>query len=211
MCQIINKVKWLIILCFMFLLVFWKGMNANAEAAVNDTSIFEYEENVDGTINITDCNEQEETLIIPSEIDGKRVKAIKLNYINDRRESECQIKRLVISEGINDIMRNAFYNCKSLEQVFFPSTLKMIGNYAFEYCNNLREINFSEGLVSIGEHAFDSCYNLKNITLPNSLISIGKGAFAQCRSLSKIIIPGNLKVIQRSTFFNCISLQEVEI
>ena len=207
----ISRVKWFYIVCFMMILVCWRGMDVSAEETEIDTSAFKYEENADGTINVTDCNEKEETLVIPSEIDGKRVRAVKLNFDNDRWESECQIKRLVISEGIRDIMRNAFYNCKSLEQVFFPSTLKMIGNYAFEYCNNLREINFSEGLVSIGEHAFDSCYNLKNITLPNSLISIGKGAFAQCRSLSKIIIPGNLKVIQRSTFFNCISLQEVEI
>jgi len=211
MCQIINKVKWLIILCFMFLLVFWKGMNANAEEAVNDTSIFEYEENVDGTINITDCNEQEETLIIPSEIDGKRVKAIKFNFGVHQPATVINAKHVIISNGITNIMRYSFRECKNLESISFPGTLRAIDESAFAYCNNLREINFSEGLVSIGEYAFESCNNLKNITLPNSLTSIGQGAFLQCRSLSKIIIPGNLKVIQRSTFFNCTNLQEVEI
>ena len=211
MCQIINKVKWLIILCFMFLLVFWKGMNANAEEAVNDTSIFEYEENVDGTINITDCNEQEETLIIPSEIDGKRVKAIKLNYINDRRESECQIKRLVISEGINDIMRNAFYNCKSLEQVFFPSTLKMIGDYAFSDCVNIKFVNLPEGLIDIGKEAFHGCRSLESISFPRNLKKLGECAFFSCSSLLKITVPGSLKTISRGVFYNCSSLHEVEL
>ena len=78
-------------------------MDVSAEETEIDTSAFKYEENADGTINVTDCNEKEETLVIPSEIEGKRVRAVKLNFNNDRLESECQIKRLVISEGIQNI------------------------------------------------------------------------------------------------------------
>ena len=77
-------------------------MDVSAEETEIDISAFKYEENA-GTINITDCNEKEETLVIPSEIEGKRVRAVKLNFNNDRLESECQIKRLVISEGIQNI------------------------------------------------------------------------------------------------------------
>ena len=211
MCKRISRVKWFAVVCFTIVLVYWNGMDIRAEEAELDVSVFEYEENVDGTINIIDCDEQEETLVIPSEIDGKRVKAIKFNFGVHQPATVINAKHVIISNGITNIMRYSFRECKNLESISFPGTLRAIDESAFAYCNNLREINFSEGLVSIGEYAFESCNNLKNITLPNSLTSIGQGAFLQCRSLSKIIIPGNLKVIQRSTFFNCTNLQEVEI
>ena len=211
MCKRISRVKWFAVVYFTIVLVYWNGMDIRAEEAELDVSVFEYEENVDGTINIIDCDEQEETLVIPSEIDGKRVKAIKFNFGVHQSATVINAKHVIISNGITNIMRYSFRECKNLESISFPGTLRAIDESAFAYCNNLREINFSEGLVSIGEYAFESCNNLKNITLPNSLTSIGQGAFLQCRSLSKIIIPGNLKVIQRSTFFNCTNLQEVEI
>ncbi len=211
MCKRISRVKWFAVVYFTIVLVYWNGMDIRAEEAELDVSVFEYEENVDGTINIIDCDEQEETLVIPSEIDGKRVKAIKFNFGVHQPATVINAKHVIISNGITNIMRCSFRECKNLESISFPGTLRAIDESAFAYCNNLREINFSEGLVSIGEYAFESCNNLKNITLPNSLTSIGQGAFLQCRSLSKIIIPGNLKVIQRSTFFNCTNLQEVEI
>ncbi|MCI9211045.1 MAG: leucine-rich repeat protein [Eubacterium sp.] len=207
----ISRVKWFYIVCFMMILVCWRGMDVSAEETEIDTSAFKYEENADGTINVTDCNEKEETLVIPSEIDGKRVRAVKLNFDNDRWESECQIKRLVISEGIRDIMRNAFYNCKSLEQVVFPSTLKMIGDYAFSDCVNIKYVNLPEGLIDIGKEAFHGCRSLESISFPRNLKKLGECAFFSCSSLLKITVPGSLKTISRGVFYNCSSLHEVEL
>ena len=199
-----KKIKWLLCISFIFLAVLSSGFSVKAE------NEYEYSENDDGTITITGYTGTDETVVIPSKIDGKDVKIIKLNYDNRRRNDET-IKCLTISEGITHIMRYSFKNCKNLESVFLPSTIQTIGDWAFDECSNLKEINLPEGLTSIGENAFDDCGRLENIILPNSLTSIGKYAFSGCRGVSKITIPGNLKVVELGAFFNCYNLQEVKI
>ncbi len=206
-----NKIKYLFSICFVAVFVFCMSVGVKAEETEIDTSVFEYEENEDGTINVTRCNENEETVIIPSEIDGKKVKNIKLNRDNSRSGSFCKIKNLIISEGIINIMQYSFGRCNNLETVSLPSTIQTIGKDAFGDCKKLKSINLPEGLTSIGESAFDDCYSLENIILPNSLISLGEFAFRSCDSLSKVIVPGNLKVIEKLTFYSCDKLQEVEI
>ena len=76
-----KKIKWLfwVFLVAAFVCFIGVGVPVRAEESEIDTSVFEYEENEDGTINITKCDENEENVIIPSEIDGKKVKNIKLN------------------------------------------------------------------------------------------------------------------------------------
>ena len=64
-----NKIKYLFSICFVAVFVFCMSVGVKAEETEIDTSVFEYEENEDGTINVTRCNENEETVIIPSEID----------------------------------------------------------------------------------------------------------------------------------------------
>ncbi len=206
-----NKIKYLFSICFVAVFVFCMSVGVKAEETEIDTSLFEYEENEDGTINITWCNENEENVIIPSEIDGKKVKNIKLNYDDRRSRSSCKIKNLTISEGIISIMQYSFGRCSNLETVSLPSTIQTIGNDVFGDCNNLKTINLPEGLTSIGEYAFQCCYNLENIVLPNSLTNLGMDAFADCHSLFKISIPGNVDVIKLKTFRSCINLQEIEI
>ena len=150
-------------------------MDVSAEETEIDISAFKYEENADGTINITDCNEKEETLVIPSEIEGKRVRAVKLNFNNDRLESECQIKRLVISR------RNTKY-------------LVSIGDYAFDNCSNLKNITLPNSLTSIGKGAFVQCRFLSKIIIPGNLKVIQRSTFFNCISLQEVEIKEGLNI-----------------
>ena len=180
-----KKIRWLFGICLLPVFVFCMGANVKADESEIVTSVFEYEENEDGTINITKCDENEENIIIPSEIDGKKVKNIKLNYNNARRESECKIKYLTVSEGIINIMKNSFRGCICLETVSLPSTLQTVGSNAFEDCKKLKNINLPEGLLSIEKWAFWNCYNLENIVLPNSLTNLSECAFLSCYSCAR--------------------------
>lgn len=73
------------------------------------------------------------------------------------------------------IDKKAFYKCKKIRRVIFPSSVCYIGELAFARCN-VEEILFSEGLISIGDGAFAD-NNLLDIELPEGLEEIGSSAF----------------------------------
>ena len=199
-----NKIKWMFIVTFMFGIVSFNCTSVRAEeigvGTEIDTSVFEYRENEDGTIYISDYNGTEETVIIPSEIDGKTVMGIGVSSF-----SQCNtMKYLIISEGITDVLDNGFdgtfYSCKNLESVSLPSTLKTIGKSAFSGCIKLSEINLPEGLVSIGDYAFYECVKLNNVVLPDGLINIGCSAFCNCHSIEKLTVPDSATKITEDAF-----------
>ena len=68
--------KWLFAISLMTILVCYNNLDVMAAEAEIGTSVFKYEENEDGTITITDYNGEEESVVIPSEIDGKSVSEI---------------------------------------------------------------------------------------------------------------------------------------
>ncbi len=171
-----KKIKYLFSVCFVAVFVFCMGVSVKAEETEIDTSVFEYEENDDGTITITGYTGTDATVTIPSEIDGKSVVSIGRSAFY-----KCEtIRQLVISEGITgieDSMYGVFGSCKNLETVSLPSTLKTIGNNAFDRCYKLREINLPEGLTSIGDDAFWGCHSIEKLVIPDSVTYIGEGAF----------------------------------
>ena len=201
-----NKIKYLFSICFVAVFIFCMSVSVKAEETEIDTSVFEYEENEDGTITITGYTGTDATVTIPSEIDGKSVVSIGRSAFY-----KCEtIRQLVISEGITG-MEDAFTYCENLETVSFPNTLKSIGRGAFSDCIKLNNINLPDGLVSIGDYSFLDCIKLNNINLPDGLTSIGQGAFTGCTSLTSINIPDTVQIIKRSAFDTCTSLININI
>ena len=72
-----------------------------------------------------------------------------------------------ITEGIfsnrDDIVEviapNAFENCRRLEKVEFPKSLKSIENEAFINCLSLKEADYGKN-VTVAPDAFKGCINL---------------------------------------------------
>ena len=54
---------------------------------------------------------------------------------------------LVIPSGITEIAEYAFYNCKNLESITIPASVKVINDGGLEFCQKLTEINF-EGTMA---------------------------------------------------------------
>ena len=104
----------------------------------------------DNTISITKYNGNEENVIIPSTIDGKKVTSI------DRR---------------------AFSDVKSLKKVVIPSTVTNIGYEAFDYCINLTNVTIPDSVKGVEKYAFYNCKNLKEVTIPKSVTSLSDVAF----------------------------------
>lgn len=181
-----KKLNLLFGLCLMVLIVCGSGGNVQAYSSshVTDDGI-EYESYTDRDyITITDYKGENETLTLPSEIDGKPVESIVGDFFDTRIIKKCTIPEGVIRIG-NDI-HSYSRNPTTLESVSLPNTLKTIGDGAFAESHHLSNIILPEGLTSIGVGAFYNCSSMTKIIIPDSVISIGGGAFG-CNGHSRNI------------------------
>ena len=96
---------------------------------------------------------------------------------------------IVIRDDTVGICDSAFDNCKAIENVKIPASLRFIGERAFENCDNLESVKFLTAssldfvgirLESIGERAFANCRLLKGFSIPNDRINIAEDAFVGC-------------------------------
>ncbi len=166
-------------------------MAVQATATNNDLFIigslignYEYYILKDGTVSIIDYAGNESNLVIPDEIDGKKV---------------------------TEINQEAFYNCISLKSVTIPPGVTSIGLQAFAWCPNLTKVVLPNDLLYIGAAAFAYCKNLKDLTIPDSVSEIGNSAFIGCASLEEMTIPSGVTEMAVTTFHCCTSLKRVTI
>ena len=99
----------------------------------------------------------------------------KLKRINNDLFYNSDIKSIIISDSVENIGNDAFYNCQSLESIIISDSVKNIG---------------SDSVKSIGNYAFWNCESLKSIVIPNSVKNIGYEAFAWCESLKSLTFKG---------------------
>ncbi len=182
---------------------------------------FEYKE-VDGYIIIMSYTGTDGEVVIPSEIDGKKVMALggKIFFCNEFVTSvelpdtiveiptyafyKCSnLEKVVIPEGVKFIGMHAFEECTSLTSVQIPDSVVTIGDFAFCKCTNLSNVKMSGNAQSIGMYSFSNCEMLNTIVLPDTLISVGDMAFAYCTSLNEVTIPAGIETISVNTFNGC--------
>lgn len=177
-----KKLHWLFGFCLM-VMVIWGG---SISVCAGETDDFFYGENDDGTIFITRYIGSDETVTVPSELDGKTVKSV------GGFTSNKTIKHVIISEGIIELKNilvlhdrepientsmGTFMSCENLESVTFPSTLETIGKCAFFGCQSLKTVVLPDGLLHIDRYAFVDCKSLERLVIPDSVNDIGNAAF----------------------------------
>ena len=157
------------------------------------------------SVEITKYTGTEDTVTIPSEIDGKDV----TNIGKSAFENCTTIKKISIWAEIEIIDDSAFKGCTSLKEISIPYETETIGKSAFENCTSLEKVTLWT-TEAIGESAFKGCTNLKEISIPYEAKTIGKSAFENCTSLEKVTL-WTTEAIEESTFKNCTSLKEISI
>lgn len=177
-----KRLKCLLGLCLMALVVCGSGMSVQADSSshVTDDGIEYVTYSDKDEVIIAAYNGTNETVIIPSEINGKPV-----TYVRGKFFDTKVIKHCTIPEGVYEIGSDKQWMYRkptTLESVSLPSTLK-----------------------TIGEGVFSQCCNLSNVTLPDGLISIGAGAFYKCSGLN-IIIPDSVTTITEHIFGNTVNV-----
>ena len=97
---------------------------------------------------------------------------------------------LVIPEGVEMVGENAFYKCKNLLEVTFPSSLRELEEKAFFRCEGLTALDLPEGLEVIGVDTFAFCDGVEgDVYIPASCRKIRAYAFSSKDSkIDKIYI-----------------------
>ena len=112
-------------------------------------------------------------------------------------------------EGLQQIEKDAFRECKSLQRMAIPSSVKSFGKYAFFNCICLIEIKFLGGLKRISHGLFERCISLPHIKLPSSVKIIDTWAFCDCRQLMTVELYKGVEKIDMATFKHCSSLRNI--
>lgn len=80
------------------------------------------------------------------------------------------IKKLVIPQGVTELLADLFYNnCSLLTSVTFPPSIINVLSPSFQNCISLTTVTFLGTPTSIGSYAFYACNNLITINVPWSL------------------------------------------
>ena len=199
-----------------------------------------YEENENGDIEITGIDLSDilienggnlgsyskkaflgiETLVIPSEIEGKTVVKVDWkNSIINEGDRGCYIefkyiKNVIYGDSIEEIFNTypgTDFCFVDAQAIHLPNNLKILGDWALSGCTSLESIDIPSGVTNIGKRAFIKCKALQKIVIPESVRSIGYEAFRFCSGLKTINILEGLTSIEYKAFGECSSLETINL
>ena len=189
---------------------------------------YDYQVLDDGTVEIMHYKGYDTNLVIPSEVDGKKVTSIGELYGNKdiisveipnsvknigegAFEYFRSLKNIIIPDSVTSIGSCAFEGCRNLTNIEIPNSVKVIGIRAFRDCRSLTNIEIPDSVEYIQNFAFDYCENLKDVKIPDSVIDIGSGAFNYCKSLKDVTIPSSVTYIEGNIFSSCSNLLSINV
>jgi len=174
--------------------------------STDSTDGFRWSDNADGTVTVwyTDYTATG-VVIIPKEIDGKKVVAI-----GDMAFMGCTgITEIVIPNTVTRIGEMAFADCFWLKSIKIPDSVTFFGDMLFMNCTDLRSVELPDNMMNLGAMTFAGCTSLSEIKLPNNLQIIGDMAFENCLNLSKVEFSYNVYSIGEGAFYNCPALTDI--
>ena len=143
-----------------------------------------------------------ETLVIPERI----------NKLSDTTGTEGSDYAVTAIADGNSLGNGVFSGYTGIKKVVFPSTLKVIGDYAFSMASGVEAVDFSKctALESIGTYSFHPIgvglgaeNRFVDIDLGNctALTSIGAYTFGNIINIGKLVIPENLRDVGNFSFW----------
>ena len=120
----------------------------------------------------------------------------------------ADIKKVIIEDGITNINNNAFRDCKTLDEIVFPSTLAAIDYSAFYGCSSLKNVTIPDSVTTIEPGAF-TCSGLESITLSSGMTLLDQATFSYCHALKTVVIPDSITMIKGFVFYQCDSLETI--
>lgn len=124
----------------------------------------------------------------------------------------------------------ALADCRSLEVLVVPGTVREIEREAFQGCSNLRQVRMEEGVAQLNNNLFQGCTALQRITLPDSVDFIRVSTFKGLETLLMPVmndsgtvlyhypknltekcvrLPEGIRVIEEYAFQECKAMEEI--
>ena len=125
---------------------------------------FEYGDGPNGSIVIDGYIGEDPIVVIPNEIDGKKVVDFRKAFTNNK-----DIIAIKIGDNVEDIIENAFTNCDNLKYIVFGKNVKVI-NDGLLGGSKIEQIEFNDGLEKLGSNV--SGVGLKSkidVSIPESV------------------------------------------
>lgn len=148
----------------------------------------------------------EKELVIPAEVEGKKVVAIATLAF-----SGFSAEKVVIPDSVQTLGSGVFKNCKNLRSVQFGKGVYEIGAECFMGCERLESVEIPSAVTEIRGNTFEGCIKLKNVQLHDGITAIHGYAFKRCKALAAITLPKGITEIRGNTFENCTSLTSIRI
>ena len=183
-----------------------KGTDFSVSAAEADES-FEYEDRGYDELILIGYNGSGKNVVIPREINGKKVVEIDSDAFMD-----TAITSLTIPDTVLFIGEGAFSYSRTLASIEVDDGNECFSSYdgmlydksgkTLICCPSGREkdVSVHKGTEIIEQYAFDCCTKIKSVTIPDTVVSIGSCAFNECLSLSYITIPASVTEIYSNSF-----------
>lgn len=128
-----------------------------------------------------------------------------------------QLKKVVISEGVEKIGAYAFYGLNELEEVVLPNTLLSIESYAFLNCDSLLKIAIPASVSYMGRLVFDN-YETGMIIQTETRYKPGGWDSFWCTHEARVVWDyitnprfGSLRVIRQGNFYYTLSGHEATL
>lgn len=122
----------------------------------------------------------------------------------------CDLRTVVLADGVRKIGEHAFGANFSLKSVCIPHSVRSIGVSAFEKCEGLEEVHLPERLTTIERSAFEDCKALSSIDIPSSVQRIKSRAFSGIKNIIVTINKGQTIIISDDAFESedCLTILE---
>ena len=182
-----------------------------------------------GNITIQSYTGTAADLVIPAEIDGRKVVSVAKYFL----QNNSHVKTLTFSEGIARISSLFAGHCENLISVSIPSTASLptseggvvsgLGGFV-DHCNNLRTVTVANGnpYLCVADNVL---YNKAMTTLlfyppqsrttvihvPDGVSAIQDDAFAGNTYLKEVVLPDSVTKIGYWAFSNCSALEKINI
>ena len=189
---------------------------------------FEYALLNDGGAELIRYHGAEGRVIIPNELDGHPITAVRGNpfVITDRNRKTIGVKNCSVSVASNHpylaTINGVLFGTTDFKLIYcpprkgfvpyeIPKGIRVIGDYAFYRCTGLTLITIPDSVTTIGEKAFMDCADLASITIPDSVSGIGNYALCNCAKLTSVSISNRITRIGDAMFSGCTSLTAMTI
>lgn len=135
----------------------------------------------------------------------------RIQIIGQNAFGSCSMLDSVDLGRVGVIECEAFYNCISLREIFFPSTVTLIGAKAFSG-TGLHYVYFPSTVQTLEEGVCSECSDLELAIIEASVDKLPKDMFLSCHRLKQVMIMiPKLTLVQDKCFRSCWQLTTIDL